>query len=108
MKPAWTGLLLLVLPFVSPCQMPDYHVQVFNESDGIRNYNFRSMVRDQNDFLWLLYDTRIQRFDGRQIKEFFVPGTLFSLLCDGNNRIWCTTRNQVYRFKNDYEGFQPM
>jgi len=103
---AWFLILLLfLLPLVSLCQLPDYHVQVFNETYGIRNFNIRSVVRDQKDFIWILYDNRIQRFDGKHVKEFYVADGMFSIICDAANRIWCTSRNQVYRYKNDFDGF---
>ena len=89
----WYITLLIILPLATASQMPNYHVQVFNESTGIRNYVLRSMVRDQNDFLWILYNTRVQRYDGRQVKEFGVSEDMFSMICDAQNRIWCTSRN---------------
>src|SRR5689334_8186400 len=101
-------LPFLLFPFYASSQMPDYHVQVFSESSGISNYNIRSLVRDQNDFLWILYDNRIQRFDGKQVKEFYLDIGLFSIICDAHNRIWCTSKNKVNRFQNDHSGFIPV
>jgi ligand-binding sensor domain-containing protein/two-component sensor histidine kinase len=109
MKLWYSSLLVILLPLAAVSQMPDYHVQVFDESSGIRNFNTRSMIRDQKDFLWILYDNKIQRFDGRQVKDFYLPaGLLFSIICDSQDRIWCTSRNGVYRFKNDHSGFVPV
>jgi ligand-binding sensor domain-containing protein len=97
---------LLVLE--TKAQMPDYHVQVFNESSGIRNYYIRTVVRDQKDFLWILYQDCVQRFDGKQVKEFRPGNGMLSMICDHSNQVWCTSTNQVYRFKNDYEGLVPL
>jgi two-component sensor histidine kinase len=65
-------------------------------------------VRDQKDFMWILYQDCVQRFDGKQVKEFRLKTGMLSMICDEDNRIWCTSVNQVYRFKNDHEGFVPM
>ncbi|MBA2249413.1 MAG: hypothetical protein H0W12_04400 [Chitinophagaceae bacterium] len=88
--------------------MPDYHVQVLNESVGIRNYLILSIVKDKKDFLWILYHDGVQRFDGKRIKNFVIDGQTVSILCDKQNGVWVTTRKQVLKFTNDYRGFQPV
>jgi hypothetical protein len=48
-------------------QMPDYHLQVFGHSFGIRPGNYIAVTRDTRGFVWILYPRNIQRFDGKRI-----------------------------------------
>ncbi len=87
-------------------QLPDYHVRVFNESVGIKSYVIKSIVKDKNDFLWILDHDQVQKFDGRHVWNFKlnVPNYIF---CDSKNRIWVTSYKQLYRYENDVDGFIP-
>ena len=70
-------------------QMPDYHVQVFNEEDGIHASKIIDMTMDDNNFLWLLYSDRVCRFDGKRIKEFKIEeDRLVSIEKDRKNMIY--------------------
>ncbi|MEO7308969.1 MAG: triple tyrosine motif-containing protein [Chitinophagaceae bacterium] len=89
-------------------QMPDYHVQVLDQNAGIRNFFIRGITKDSNGFLWILYHDRVQRFDGREIKDFPVDGQAVSILCDRASQIWITTKDQVLRFENDHSGFRAV
>src|SRR5690606_21512676 len=90
-------------------QMPDYHVQVFNEEDGIHASKIIDMTMDDNNFLWLLYSDRVCRFDGKRIKEFKIEeDRLVSIEKDRKNMIWANSGSALYRFKNDKEGFLPV
>jgi signal transduction histidine kinase/ligand-binding sensor domain-containing protein len=86
-------------------QFPDYHIRIFDEMAGIRSHDMRKVVKDQRDFLWLLYTDRVLRYDGKQVTEFILPQGQRSLLCDSNNRIWTTSQNAVFRYENDQHGF---
>lgn len=87
---------------------PDYHVQIFDESAGIRSHNLRRVVKDQRGFLWLQYPDRILRFDGKHVREFLLPPGQRSILCDDDNRIWSSGITGVFRFENDRKGFIPI
>ena len=86
-------------------QLPDYHVQVFNERHGLHTFLMQNVLRDQNDFIWILSKDRVQRFDGKQSSIFKIDEELFSMYCDDKNRIWTTSRKNIFRFENDEKGF---
>src|SRR5687768_5119792 len=89
-------------------QLPDYHVQQFDERFGIRSWGLLKMIMDKKDFIWLMYTNRIQRFDGKRIKEFFLGEGNKFIFCDNNNGIWVSSTKGVYKFENDRRGLQPV
>jgi ligand-binding sensor domain-containing protein/two-component sensor histidine kinase len=88
-------------------QLPDYHVRVFNESVGIKNYVIKSISRDKNGFLWILYHDGAQRFDGRRVWNFKIAEPNY-ILCDKKNTIWVSSNKQHYKYSNDRDGFLPV
>ena len=100
--------ILLQLGYIPlQSQLPDFHVRVFNESVGIRNYTIRSVIKDKHQFIWVLYHDGVQRFDGKRVWNFDVVDPRY-ILCDSKNRIWVTSFNQLYKFENDRDGFLPV
>ncbi len=87
-------------------QLPDYHVQLFDASFGVRTYEVKKVIKDQQDFLWILHNDRVQRFDGRHINDFLFEEEPHSILCDRNNRVWVSSGSKLYRFSNNHKGFQ--
>ncbi len=89
-------------------QLPEYHVNMLTEQQGLQATDFVSMDKDQEGFLWLLTQSAVYRFDGLQSWTFSFDGTGEDIYIDRHNRKWLLTRNVVYRFVHDYSGFQPV
>ncbi len=89
-------------------QLPDYHVRLFDESYGFSSYSPQQIIQDQLDFVWILYRDRVQRFNGKQVKEFLPGERLLGVLCDRQNRLWVVGFHGVYLFINDHEGFKKL
>jgi hypothetical protein len=62
-------LWLLMSGLPAYCQLPDYHVQLFDESNGIRN-DIEKVIMDKRDFIWLASYDQIFRFDGKGLLNF--------------------------------------
>ncbi len=60
---------------------------------------------DPQGFVWIMEKDRVQRFDGRNIKDFMVESELFSIACDDDGRVWVTSYSKVYLFADDHKGF---
>ena len=86
------------------CQMPDYHVRLFDESFGIRN-DMEKVIMDTHDFIWLATYDRIFRFDGKKTIEFPGQEHVSSMLCDAHGQVWTNSEDKIRIFKNDREGF---
>lgn len=101
------GLILwvLVVQQTTQAQLPDYHLQLFDYSIGIRPGNYRELVKDKQGFVWILYPGSVQRFDGKRIKEFKLDGLFSHLYCDKKGRVWASAATAVVRFENDFNGF---
>ncbi len=98
-----TGLLGIKISYA---QLPDYHVQVFDESVGIHANIMRSLVIDKKDFLWMMYEDRVQRYDGHENKEFVLDNNkLLSICCDEKNCIWVNSNHHIFCISNDRKGF---
>jgi hypothetical protein len=101
-----TGLVLLTMQLCA--QLPDYHLQLFDYSSGIRPGSISATAKDKNGFLWVLYPRSVQRFDGRHTKTFTMQGALQHLFCDEKGSVWIVTPERVYRFENDHIGFREV
>ena len=103
-------LLVISLSFGAPAslrsQLPDYNVRVYDESFGIKNFIIRAIIKDKNDFLWIMNQDQVQRFDGKHVWNFKLPAPRF-IFCDSKNRIWASSTTQLYKFENDVRGFVP-
>lgn len=86
-------------------QLPEYHVRMLTEQQGLSVADIISITKDKNDFLWLASQSGIQRYDGKNAKRFELNETIESVFADNKNRKWTITRNGIYLFKNDYTGF---
>lgn len=89
-------------------QMPDHHLQLFDQSHGIKPGNINAIRMDKKGFLWILYNRKVQRFDGRKVISYKPKGYLQHLLCDEAGRIWITSGNNVYLFSELTQNFEPV
>lgn len=93
-----------------PChaQLPDYNVQLFDYTYGIRPGNIIGITRDREGFLWILYIRSVQRFDGKRTITFQPQGVLRTIHCDPAGRLWVTSDTEVYLFDHSSRTFQPV
>jgi ligand-binding sensor domain-containing protein len=89
-------------------QVPSYHVQILDESNGIQTAGINRILKDKNGFLWLLSPQYIQRYDGVSTKRFTVDDYLRDMVIDSAGTIWVTCLQSVYHFVDDYKGFVKM
>jgi ligand-binding sensor domain-containing protein/putative methionine-R-sulfoxide reductase with GAF domain len=84
-------------------------VQKLTQKNGLVQPNqIEEMMRDSRGFLWLLTPSKAQRFDGKNILSFAFDDRLMGIQQDGDGKIWIASRQNIYRFKNDYEGFEKL
>lgn len=104
------GILIIVLCLSAKAyaQFPDYHAQLIDEKSGVKTESVLDFIKDQQGFLWILSNSHVQCFDGRQVKLFRPDRLLTSIHCDKEGRIWCASTRKVYRFENDIKGFVPV
>lgn len=65
-------ILCLFTSLGTYAQLPDYHVQLFDESFGVRTSEVRKVIVDKAGFVWIMHEDRIQHFDGKQIIDFVI------------------------------------
>jgi putative methionine-R-sulfoxide reductase with GAF domain len=86
-----------------------YHVQKLPGKNGLIQPNqVDEMMRDSKGFLWLLTPTKAQRFDGKNILSFSFDDRFIGIQEDEAGTIWLASRQNIYRFKNDFEGFEKL
>jgi ligand-binding sensor domain-containing protein/putative methionine-R-sulfoxide reductase with GAF domain len=87
-------------------QLPDYyHLQLFDNSYGIRPGNIERLVKDKQGFLWVLYPRSVQRFDGRETITYKPAGPFEGLSTDEAGRVWLTSLERVYVFDHQRQDF---
>lgn len=100
--------VLCSLLLTTKAQLPDYHLQLFDYTSGIRPGNIRAVAKDTKGFLWILYPRQVQRFDGRHIKTFKLPGSFENLMCDSNAGVWLSSQEKVLCLAPDMNDFQTV
>jgi streptogramin lyase len=66
------------------------------------------IMRDDRGFLWLLTASKVQRFDGKNFRSWSFDERCVAIQQDGEGHIWMSSRQSVYRYKNDYSGFEKI
>jgi len=104
-----TTWIVLTLCFVqSEAQMPDYQLQQFDYSSGIRPGNIVALSKDKKGFLWILYRRSVQRFDGSRIIEFKPGNDLNQIICDSSGRLWISSYKKIYLFDECKQEFEEV
>jgi len=87
-------------------QLPDFHVQLLNESNGIQTSSITALARDANGFLWVLSNRMVQRYDGQNAKRIEVRDEeLLDIAIDSANRVWVSSQSFIKQYINDHRGF---
>lgn len=98
--------LQVVLP--AKAQVAEYHLQVFDYPSGIRPDAITSLGKDRRGMLWILYRSKVQRFDGKDVQNFRPSPRVNSLLCDREGRIWVCAERDVFLFSERTGTFEPV
>lgn len=96
---------MLLLQLQAVAQLPEYHVKMLSDQQGLNAADVVSLTKDKKGFLWLLSQSFIQRFDGRVATKFEFDETVTHVMADRKDRKWVLGRYSVFLFKNDHEGF---
>lgn len=89
-------------------QLPTYHGQVFGAENGLDAGRISIVFKDHQQFLWIVSDATIQRFDGRNIYKHSFASNVSQALCDRENRIWVLSGQKIWRSGTDHWGFQEI
>ncbi len=81
---------------------------MLTEQQGLNTADILSMAKDKYGFLWLLSQSRVQRYDGKQAIQFSFNETLSDVFVDSKDRKWIIGRRNIFLFKNEYSGFENM
>ena len=101
------AVCLLLLVSVR-AQLPEYHLQLFDYPSGIRPDAITAMDKDQKGMLWILYRSRVQSFDGKEVQNFRPSPRVNSLLCDKEGRIWVCSEKEVFLFSERTGSFNTV
>ena len=101
-------LFLLFAILAGRAQLPEYHLQQFDYSSGIRAGGIIGLTKDSSGFVWILYPRGIQRFDGRQVTEFKPGSDLRYVFCDTSGRIWVNSFKGIFSFDTKTQSFRKI
>ncbi|WP_153800548.1 sensor histidine kinase [Foetidibacter luteolus] len=82
-------------------QLPDYHLQLFDNSYGIQPGNINAVVRDKKGFVWIMYRRQVQRFDGARIETFRPADVYEHIFCDRKGRVWLASSRKAFLFSEE-------
>lgn len=97
---------LLLLQLNIKAQLPEYHVRLITDQQGLNTSDILDLAKDQKGFLWLLSLSSVQRYDGRQAKSFLFEETVKNVFIDNKDRKWVLGSRTAHLFKNEYDGFK--
>ncbi|TNE60450.1 MAG: GAF domain-containing protein [Bacteroidetes bacterium] len=101
-------LFMLWLALPAHCvwaQLPEFHAQVFGAEHGLDAGDISIVFKDRQQFLWVVSDATIQRFDGRNVYKHTFESPVRQALCDRDNRIWALSGQRIWRARTDQWGF---
>ncbi len=104
----FTTTVTLLLVWQLPAQLPDYHLQLFDYTAGLRPGTIEAVTKDQKGFLWILYPRSVQRFDGRRAVSYKAGNGMTNIHCDEQGRVWVSSSGKVYRFDEDGQQFKAV
>ncbi|WP_299434577.1 GAF domain-containing protein [uncultured Aquimarina sp.] len=85
----------------------EYPIRVFTKTDGLR-YDFKSILQDKQDFIWIRYRDEIQRFDGANMKSFLKGERKHSLILDDSGVVWVSSGQNIYKFNSNHQVFEKV
>lgn len=100
------GVLLLIFTQSALAQQEIFHVQYLKQNNLFTPAQIEDMIKDDRGFLWTLTPSAVQRFDGKNFKTFSFDDRCISVRQDRKGKIWLMTRQNIYWFVNDHEGFK--
>lgn len=89
-------------------QLPDYHLQYFDYSSGIRPGNIEGLLKDREGFMWIIYPRSVQRFDGQQVRDFKPGLVVINLHCDRKGRLWLSVQGGIQKFNAAKQRFEAV
>ncbi len=89
-------------------QLPTYHGQVFGAENGLEAGRISIVFKDKLQFLWIVSDAIIQRFDGRNIYKHNFEHNVSQALCDRENQVWVLSGQKIWRSDTDHWGFKEI
>ncbi|MCW5921215.1 MAG: histidine kinase [Saprospiraceae bacterium] len=100
--------LALAPLFAVQAQLPQYHAQVFGAEQGIGGGGIADMFKDKQQFLWVVNNASLQRFDGRNVRTYPFERNVRQAICARDNRVWVISGQKVWRNHADKDGFGEM
>lgn len=70
-------ILTLLLPITSFAAIDDYVVKQWNIQSGLPSQSVKSVVQDNQGYIWLGTQFGLSRFDGHQFQNFNTQNTEF-------------------------------
>ena len=103
-------IVIAIIPLLIKAQSSNYHVQFFDEASGINAGTFQKLdiTKDNDNFLWILQSTKVQRYDGKNAVDFNFNENLVSIFCDIQGILWVTSDTKVYKFIYDKKKFEQV
>ncbi len=102
-------LLTLALPGIAAWgQLPEFHLQLFDNASGIRPGSNLAVIKSKKGFVWILYPRNVQRFDGRRATSFKTASNPQYLYADSADRIWVSSPRQLFLFSEEQHRFLPV
>ncbi|EWS99282.1 diguanylate cyclase [Pseudoalteromonas sp. SCSIO 43095] len=92
--------VLLMCAMPSTASITDYVVKQWNIKDGLPSQSLKSVVQDNQGYMWLGTQFGLSRFDGNTFTNYNTQNSLFlpsnginKLLIDGQGLLWIGTKN---------------
>ncbi len=113
-KPVLIVSILVTLSLSIFSQSLGFH-HITNEN-GLSSNAVLSITQDKTGFMWFGTPNGLNRYDGNNIKTYFVnkyknqnlaQTNIFNLITDSDNTLWAGTSNGLHRYIPDKDAFEP-
>lgn len=101
-------LFFLALASFAQAQTSTYQVQLINYNGIVNPGEITQLMKDSKGFLWLVSPSKVQRYDGKKFVSFPFEDHCVNIAQDNEGTLWLATWQNIYRYKNDYSGFEKL
>lgn len=101
-------LLLFGRLLQASAQLPEYQAQVFGEEHGIGGGMISDIFVDQEQFVWISTPSVLQRFDGRNVRQYTFDESIIFAICDASGGIWVQAAQSIWHSSTNQGDFKSV
>lgn len=89
-------------------QLPQFQAQVFGEEYGLGGGLIFEVFKDKDEFVWSVTASVLQRFDGRNVRNYPFAEPISYAISAADGHIWVLAGQKVWRSRPAFDDFEQL